>query len=307
MAVDPGPQPFPLTTYLDLSIMLMPWALKASSILSFSHIVWIVMTDRSVQSSKSFHRPIAIGLKIRVLGTLLVAVVGMAGCASSAVVRRSADDWFELGQRELARGKYTKAEEAFSKFLEQHPQDRRRPEALMGLADAIYGDKRYEEAKFQYRRFLELFPASTEAATAQFNSAMCSFHRMKTIDRDQSTTQEAVQEFQRLIQFYPHSPYVAQAEEKLAESRERLASYELYVGRFYYRQAAYPAAIGRFEGLLKAYPEVSFADEVFFLLGNAYERSDHPQEATTAFDELVTRYPQSRYANQAKARLASSR
>jgi len=177
----------------------------------------------------------------------------------------------------------------------------------MSLADAMYGDKRYEEAKFQYRRFLELFPASSEAAKAQFNSAMCSFQRMKTIDRDQSTTQEAVQEFQRLIQFYPRSSYVAQAEEKLAESRGRLAAYELYVGRYYYKQAAYPAAIGRFEGLLKAYPEVSVADEVLFLLGNAYERSDHPQEAATAFDEIVKRYPQSRYATQAKARLASLR
>ena len=130
---------------------------------------------------------------------------------------------------------------------------------------------------------------------------------MKTIDRDQTTTQEAVQEFQRLIQFYPRSAYVAQAEEMLVESRERLAAYELYVGRFYYRQDAYPAAIGRFEGLLKVYPEVSFADEVLFLLGNAYQRSNHPQEATTAFDEIVKRYPQSRYANQAKARLASLR
>jgi outer membrane protein assembly factor BamD len=256
---------------------------------------------------KSFHRPIATTSKLRVLGALLVVLAFIGGCASSAAVRRSADEWFDLGQRELARGKYTKAEEAFSKFLEQHPQDRRRPEALIGLADAMYGDKRYEEAKFQYRRFLELFPASSEAAKAQFNSALCSFHRMKTIDRDQSTTQEAVQEFQRLIQFYPRSPYIAQAEEKLVESRERLAAYELHVGRFYYRQAAYPAAIGRFEGLLKAYPEVSFADEVLFLLGNAHERSDHPQEATMAFDEIVKRYPQSRYASQAKARLVSLR
>jgi outer membrane protein assembly factor BamD len=260
-----------------------------------------------VQAYKVFSQLLAEASKMQMLGVLLVAVVFMAGCASSAAVRRSADEWFDLGQRELARGKYTKAEEAFSKFLEQHPQDRRRPEALMNLADAMYGDKRYEEAKFQYRRFLELFPASTEAAKAQYNSAMCSFHRMKSVDRDQSTTQETVQEFQRLIQFYPRSPYVAQAEEKLAESRERLAAYELYVGRFYYRQAAYPAAIGRFEGLLKAYPEVSFADEVLLLLGNAYERSDRPQDATTAFDEIVKRYPQSRYANQAKARLASLR
>jgi len=260
-----------------------------------------------VQIYEFCHGHIAKALRIWVPGALLVIVVLVGGCASSGAARRSADEWFDLGQRELARGKYTKAEDAFSKFLEQHPQDRRRPEALMSLADAMYGDKRYEEAKFQYRRFLELFPASPEAAKAQFNSAMCSFYRMKTIDRDQTTTQEAVQEFQRLIQFYPRSPYVAQAEEKLAESRARLAEYELYVGRFYYRQAAYPAAIGRFEGLLKTYPEVSFADEVLFLLGNAYERSDHPQEATTAFDQIINRYPQSRYANQAKARLTSLR
>jgi outer membrane protein assembly factor BamD len=241
------------------------------------------------------------------LSCLLVVVALAGGCAGSGAARRSADEWYELGQRELARGKYTRAEEAFGKFLEQHPQDRRRPEALMGLADAMYADKRYEEAKFQYRRFLELYPANPDAAKVQFHSAMCSFHRMKTIDRDQSTTQEALQEFQRLVQSYPRSPFTEEAQEKLATCRERLAAYELYVGRYYYGQDAYPAAISRFEGLLKVYPEVSFADEVLSLLGQSYERSDNPQEAATVFDELVTRFPQSRYANHARARLASLR
>jgi outer membrane protein assembly factor BamD len=250
-------------------------------------------------------RPMAAATWALKVGGLLAFAVLVSGCAGSGTARRSADEWFELGQRELARRKYDRAEQAFSKFLEQHPQDRRRPEALLGLADALYGDKRYEEAKFQYRRFLELYPTSPEAAKAQFNSAMCSFRRVKTIDRDQTTTQEAAQEFQRLLQAYPRSAYVDEAKEKLAESRERLARYELYVGRFYYGQGAYPAAIGRFDGLIKAYPEVSFADEVLFLLGNAYARSDNPQEAASVFDELVQRYPQSRYANRAKARLAS--
>ncbi len=266
-----------------------------------------MLRNQVIQLHTLSHRPAAELRCAWVVGCLLTVVTLMAGCASSGAARRTADEWFELGQRELARRRYTKAEEAFSKFLEQHPQDRRRPEALIGLADALYGDKRYEEAKFQYRRFLELFPANPEAAKAQLYSALCSFQRMKTIDRDQSTTHEAVQEFQRLIQFYPRSPYVDEATEKLAECRERLAAYELYVGRFYYRQGAYPAAIGRFEGLLKAYPEVGFADEVLFLLGNAHERSDNPQEAAAVFDALVTRYPQSRYADQARGRLASLR
>ena len=179
---------------------------------------------QSMQLCKFRSHPMVEGTWALGFGCLLVVVVLVGGCASSAAVRRSADEWFELGQRELARRKYVKAEQAFSKFLEQHPQDRRRPEALLGLAEALYGDKRYEEAKFQYRRFLELFPTSPEAAKAQFNSAMCSFLRAKTIDRDQTTTQEAVQEFQRLIQAYPRSAYVDEAKEKLAASRERLAA-----------------------------------------------------------------------------------
>jgi len=263
---------------------------------------------RKCQSMKVYKFPQHLmGAGLWRFGCFLAIVVLVGGCASSGAPRRSSDEWYELGQREMARRKYAKAEQAFSKFLEQHPQDKRRPEALLGLADALYGDKRYEEAKFQYRRFLELYPTSPEAAKAQFNSAMCSFLRVRTIDRDQSTTQEAVQEFQRLIQSYPRSAYVEEATEKLAASRERLGAYELYVGRFYYGQRAYPSAIGRFEGLLKTYPEVSFADEALFLLGNAYMRSDNTQGATSVFDELVQRYPQSRYASQAKARLASLR
>lgn len=266
------------------------------------------MSERSsTQSPKSPGTLGRISLWTGLLGGFLTVAMLAGGCASSSAARRSADEWYTLGEREMARGKYTRAEEAFSRFLEQHPQDRRRPDALMGLADAMYADKRYEEAKFQYRRFLELYPAGTEADKAQFRSAMCSFQRMKTIDRDQTTTQEAVQEFQRLIQSYPRSTFVDEAKEKLAASRERLAAYELYVGRFYYRQEAYPAAIGRFESLLKVYPEVSFADEVLFLLGNSYARSENPREAATVFDELVQRFPQSRYANQARARLASLR
>ena len=240
-----------------------------------------------------------------VLGCLLALALLMGACAGSQATRHSADEWFDLAQNQLARKKYAKAEEAFSKFLEQYPQDRRRPEALLGLADTLYADKRYEEAKFQYRRFLELYPVHSEAAKAQFGIANAAFQRMKTIDRDQSATQEALQEFQRLVQYYPQSSYAAEAKEKIAACRERLAAYELYVGRFYYKQGTFPAAISRFGGLLKVYPDVGFADEVLFLLGDAYLRSAHPQQAAGVFDELVKRYPQSSYANQAKARLAS--
>jgi len=242
-----------------------------------------------------------------VLGCLLVVGLLVGGCAGRQTVRRSADAWFDLGQTELARKKYAKAEAAFGKLLEQYPQDRRRPETVLGLAEALYRDRRYEEAKFQYRRFLELYPAHAEAARAQFYIAMSAFQRLKTVDRDQTVAQEALQEFQRLLQAYPRSTFVEEAKQKIAACREHLAAYERYVGRFYYKKGAYPAAISRFGRLLQNYPEVSFADEVLFVLGDAYARNANAQEAASAFDELVKRYPQSPYAGQARARLAALR
>ena len=242
-----------------------------------------------------------------VLCCLLILGLLVGGCGGRQTVRRSADEWFDLGQTQLARKKYDKAEKSFGKLLEQYPQDRRRPETLLGLAEALYRDNRYEEAKFQYRRFLELYPAHAEAAKAQFYVAMSAFQRLKTIDRDQTVTQEALQEFQRHLQAYPSSTFEEEAKQKIVACREHLAAYELYVGRFYYKKGAYPAAISRFARLWQTYPEARFADEVLFLLGDAYARNANPPEAASAFDELVKRYPQSRYANSAKARLAALR
>ena len=244
---------------------------------------------------------------VGVLGCLLIVGLLVGGCSGRQTVRRSADEWFDMGQTQLARKKYDKAEKSFGKLLEQYPQDRRRPETLLGLAEALYLEQRYEEAKFQYRRFLELYPAHAEAAKAQFYIAMSAFKRLKTIDRDQSITQEALQEFQRLVQAYPRSTFVEEANRKIEACREHLAAYELYVARFYYKKGAYPAAISRFGRLWQTYPEVKFADEVLFLLGDAYAQNANAPEAASAFDELVKRYPQSRYANPAKARLAALR
>jgi outer membrane protein assembly factor BamD len=241
------------------------------------------------------------------LGSLVLAGLLVEGCARRETVRRSADEWYALGSDQMARKKYAKAGSAFSQMLEQHPQDRRRPETLLSLTEALYFDKKYEEAKFQARRFLEIYPAHPEADKAQYYAAMAAFQRLKTVDRDQSITWEALQEFQRLLQAYPRSEFVEEAKQKVAACRDRLAATELYVGRFYYRKGAYPAAIGRLAQLLQTYPEAAIADEVLFLLGDAYTRNQNRQEAAGAFDELVKHYPKSRYASTARARLAALR
>ena len=244
---------------------------------------------------------------VRTLGFLVLAGLLLEGCARRDMVRRSADEWYALGNDQIARKKYAKAENAFSQMLEQHPQDRRRPETLLSLTEALYLGKKYEEAKFQARRFLEIYPAHPEADKAQYYTAMAAFRRLKTVDRDQSITWEALQEFQRLIQAYPRSEFVEEAKQKVVACRDRLAAAELYVGRFYYRKGAYPAAIGRLAQLLQTYPEAALADEVLLLLGDAYTRNQNRQEAASAFDELVKHYPQSRYASTARARLAALR
>jgi len=75
----------------------------------------------------------------------------------------------------------------------------------------------------------------------------------RSIDRDQTETQKARKEFERLIARFPQSKFAIMAEKNLREVKQRLAEHEFYVGEFYYRTKKYDAALKRFELIQRDY------------------------------------------------------
>lgn len=198
---------------------------------------------------------------------------------------------FAEAERYMRKESFEKARLAYQEIQEKSPDKSYDADIMLRIADTYFGEEKYEEAQVEYQAFLNFHPVNKNAAYAQFQIAMCSFRQISTIDRDPEITRIALREFEKLLQKYPSSPYEAQARRNIAVCRERLAQYELYVAKFYFKKGSYRAAIGRLEKLLADYPDSLVEKDALYYTGLSYREAGDNEKAVNALDMLAKKYP----------------
>lgn len=146
-------------------------------------------------------------------------------------------------------------------------------EVKLLLADSYYGEGgtlNWVEALARYRTFMTFFPRHPEVPRAQYRIGMCYMNQAPKSNRDQSTTDNALYEFQKLIELYPNSNWADEAQARIQEARGLLADHEFEVARFYLERGHNEAAAGRFQGILSEFPDYEQKAEVYRLLAQAH-------------------------------------
>ena len=111
------------------------------------------------------------------------------------------------------------------------------------------------------KRYLTLYPTSPEAAYAQYIIGLCYFRQIPDVTRDQTATRKTVQAMNAVVQDYPDSEYVQDAQNKILFARDQLAGKEMQVGRYYLERKEYLAAIKRFRGVVENYSNTRQVEE----------------------------------------------
>ena len=161
----------------------------------------------------------------------------------------------EKGIKDLKKKSYDDAIETFEKVRDRYPYSEQALLAQLKVADAYFFKKKYDEAFQAYREFEKLHPTNKAVPYCIFREGQSFYRQRSTIDRDQTYTLKAIDEFKRLKQKYPDSEYITKADFYLARCRKDLAENEFYVAEFYYRTKRYQAAIDRYQALTQDYPE----------------------------------------------------
>ena len=169
---------------------------------------------------------------------------------------------YEEGVRLLEKKKYERSAEAFRRFKEEFPLSTYTPLAELRLADSLYFDKNYAEAIVQYDEFKKLHPTHPEIPYAIYQVGMCYLKQMRSVDRDQTVTEKALEQFRYVVENFSQSKYVSDARAKMQLCQRQLAEQEFYIGHFYYRMGHYKAALGRFEEILKKYPDLGMEKKI---------------------------------------------
>ncbi len=153
-------------------------------------------------------------------------------------------------------GRFEKAVETFQKIKDRYPYSTFAITAELKMADALYERGQYDEARDEYAEFEKMHPRNKNVPYVLYQQGMCYFNKSSSIDRDQSNTLKAREEFERLIKRFRKSDYTEQARRKVRECYVKLAEHELYVGDFYFKKGKYKTAMDRYLYLIAHYPDV---------------------------------------------------
>ena len=104
------------------------------------------------------------------------------------------------------------------------------------------------------------------------DSVLQIFFGVDRSDRDPQHARIAFHDFRQLAEKYPDSQYATDANKRLIFLKNRLASYELSVVKFYTRREAYVAVINRAEQMIKDYPDTRATKNALILMENAYKK-----------------------------------
>jgi len=209
------------------------------------------------------------------------AIIGLAvislccGCAlfgKGEKPEKSPEQLMSEGMSKFADGSYEDAAERFQELKDRYPYSNLAIHAELKLADSLFKKEEFDEAIEAYREFESLHPKNTSIPYVIYQQGMCYFLRMKTIDRDQTNTIKALNQFERLIRAFPDDQYSLKAKDHIERCLTSLAEHEFYVGHFYFRSGHYKAALNRFTNLLERYPDHSPREKALAYIAECKER-----------------------------------
>lgn len=172
---------------------------------------------------------------------------------------------FEQAEAQYTEKEYQRARELFAFVYDSFPNDPLGHKAALRVADtySVKNDvTNLTEARLRYRDFANRYPNDPDRDYALLMVGHTYSARKLRPDRDLSDIQEALAAYQQLINLYPNSRYMPEAESRMNNLKELLAEHEFVVGKFYSKNRRYTGALWRFENIRDNYPNFSKIDIV---------------------------------------------
>lgn len=231
---------------------------------------------------------------IKHLVTTAIFGLALSGCSKKGVVPdQPASDIYALTQKALSEGNFREAITQLEALDTRFPFGGYSQQVQLDLIYAYYKSDQLALAQASIERFMRLNPTSPNIDYVLYlkgltemsldENRLQSFFGVNRSDRDPEYAQMAFRDFKHLIEYYPNSPYLEDAQKRLVFLKDRLAEYDLAVAQYYTKREAYVATINRVEEMLKNYPDTQATRVALPLMEKAYQKLQlHEQAAKVA-------------------------
>ncbi len=241
--------------------------------------------------------------KLILLCTALLPLV--LACASAPVEKqgRTDQEYYEKAMTLFNRRNYFDAIPAFEELREKFPLSPFAVLAELRLGDAHFHKDEFAQAVHYFENFRRLHPSNPHVPYSIYMTGLTHYAQILTVDRDQTSAREAVEQFQLLVDLYPTSPYAGKALCRISNAKASIAAHEMFVAKFYFKKGNYTGAADRYSTVLKYYPYSVQKDKALFYLAEALIQSEDVARGCGVLKLLLKRYPEGDYAPEAMALL----
>lgn len=208
--------------------------------------------------------------------------VGSGGVPQSeAVLKQEALKAYAKAHAALLNTDYEAATDQFTQLIARYPFTEFATQSELEKVYAQYRSFRPDEALLAADRFLREHPRHKSADYVQYLKGLINAARTESISdflpidtskKDVNAERRAYDDFAVLVQRYPNSVYTGDARKRMIYLRNRIASHELSIVRFYVKRQAWVAVSKRAENLIAEYPGAPATADALSLLRLSYEK-----------------------------------
>ena len=255
--------------------------------------------------------------------TLLPALVG---CGPYNAIYKSTDYDFkyEAAKAYYSEGSYGKASELFGSMLVAMKGTPYGDECMfmLGMSNFMSGD--YESAASFFKKYYQSYPKGQYVEMARYYSGYSLYKQIPDVRFDQSSTEDAIQELNNFLEFYPETSLKAQTMDMIFALQDKLVEKELLSAKLYYDLGTYvlncsfggnnyEACVITAQNALKDYPYASpqRKEELAILILRAKynlarqsveeKRMERYRDTVDEYYAFENDFPESKYMGEAKS------
>jgi outer membrane protein assembly factor BamD len=239
--------------------------------------------------------------------SVLIFTAGFTSCSKFSKVMKSTDMnlKYEVALKYYNNKKYYQALQLFEELITVFKGTSRAEITYYYYCKSYYETGEYLTAAYHLDNFAKTFPNSEHAEECQFLNAYCYYLDSPISSLDQTSTLDAIKQFQLFINKYPKSERVEECNRLIDVLRLKLESKAFNNAKLYYKMEEYKSAYIAFANVIKDFPNTQYKEECMYLaVKSAYQyaensieekRKERYKETMEYYYKLVDAFPDSRY------------
>ena len=237
---------------------------------------------------------------------LALLALALNACSSSPqkqVISKkaTAETLYSQARTSMELGNYSKAVKILEALDSRYPFGPYKTQVQLDMIFAYYKMDDTAQAVANIDRFIRLNPTHPDIDYVYFMRGLVNmqaddylFHDLLNIDRtdrDPKFSQDAFNDFSKLIKLYPNSKYAADARQRMQAVKNRLARYSIHVAKYYLKMNAWSAAATRGQYVLETFAGTPSTEQALEIMATAYGELEQKTLKTNALTVLKTNYP----------------